>query len=320
MPPAVTHRPRSLGVAWMIVACLLFGVMATAVGTAYQRDPGLSTFVASFMRSVVNLVALYVIAKGRRATLLGDGRWALWARGLFGGVSLIGYFVGLAYLGVGEAAFLNQTSAVWVAALAPWVLGEKTGLLVWVAVLGSMVGVGFLGHPRDLEGDLVGRLAALGSGLFAAGAYLSIRRAGRSNGPIAIVFYFTLVGTFASLAIAIALGVPWPRDPAVYAWLALSGLAATVAQLFMTIAYRHGPAGAVAAAGAAGPVFSTLFGWWWLDQVPDREAFVGMGILVLTGMILPFGARVGPAPGAVLPPVPVRADEEPGDPPPRDPP
>lgn len=278
----------------MLGASLLFGAMAVFVGAAHARDPGMSTLVASSMRSVVNLVALVVLARGDLDTLFGDRRRALWARGLFGGLSLLSYFTGLSRLGVGEAAFLNQTSAVWVAALSPWVLGERPAGLVWVAIAGSMLGVGLLGHPRDLGGDLVGRAAALASGLFAAGAYVSIRRAGRSNGPITIVFYFTLVATAASLGLALAQGVAWPRDPVVYALLAGSGLAATVAQMWMTQAYRSGPAGLVAATGAASPLFTTLGGWIFLGQVPDGYAMAGMGVLVVSGVLLPFVAATQP--------------------------
>lgn len=285
--PAAPARKES-GVAWMIAACVLFTGMALSVAAAHERDPELSTVVASVMRSGVNLVALVVLARGDLRLLFGDARAALWARGVFGGFSLLTYFLSLFRLGAGEAAFLNQTSAVWVAASAPWLLGERTSPVVWLAVLGSMVGVGFLGHPRDLAGDLVGRIAALASGFFAAGAYVSIRKAATSNGPLAIVFYFTLIALVASSLVAFALDVSWPRDPVVYAWLVGSGLTATVAQLWMTKAYRIGPAALVAAAGAASPLFTAIGGWGLLDQVPDAAAMVGMGILVVTGILLPI--------------------------------
>lgn len=284
MSPAL----RSVGL--MLGAAVVFALMATCVGLAHARDPSLSSLVASAARAAVNLGVLVAIAWPRLDRLWGDGRRSLWVRGVLGGVSLLTYFTALAHLGIGEAAFLNQTSAVWVAALAPFVLGERTGRLAWLAVLGSMVGVALLAHPREGPGDLLGRAAGLGSGLFAAGAYLSIRRASATNEPIAIVYYFTLVATVVAVALAWVADAPWPRDPVVWGWLAGSGVAATVAQLLMTEAYRIGRAGPIAAAGAAGPLVTALLGWLLLDQVPDLRGAIGMAVLLVTGVLLPFAA------------------------------
>lgn len=289
LPPVDSSR----GVALMITCSLLFATMATFVGAAHTHDPGLSTLVTSAIRSGVNLVALVILARGDFALLRGDGRPALWVRGLLGGVSLITYFTALAHLGLGEAAFLNQTSAVWVAIFAPLVLGERTGRLVWLAVGCSLVGVAMLAQPRD-GGDVIGRCAGLFSGITSAGAYLTVRKAGATNKPITIVFYFTLVAAIGSFTASLALGEPWPHDPVTLALLLGAGLAATLAQLIMTEAYRIGRAGPVAAAGAAGPLFSTLFGALFLGQIPDRHAALGMAILLLSAIGLPFlAARAG---------------------------
>ena len=151
-----------------------------------------------------------------------------------------------------------------------------------------MVGVAFLSHPRGDTGDLYGRFAGLASGLTSATAYVAVRRASQTNGPVVIVFYFTLVATVVSLLLALVTGAVWPRDPVVYALLAGSGVSATGGQLLMTDAYRIGKASRIAAAGAAGPLVSTLFGWVALEQIPDHAAFIGMAILVFTGILMPL--------------------------------
>lgn len=293
--------PASRGVLLMLVAAALFSAMATFAGAAHRLDPGLSTVVTSAGRSGVNLIALLLLGLPDPRRLWGDGRPALWVRGVLGAASLLTYFAALAWVGIGEAAFLNQTSAVWVAVLAPFVLGERTNRWTWLAVAGSMVGVGMLAQPRELPGDLPGRAAGLTSGLFAAGAYLSIRRASSTNPPVVIVFYFTLVATVVSLGLAFGLGVRWPRDPAVWGCLVGSGLAATFAQLVMTEAYRVGRAGPVAAAGAAGPLLNTLAGWAVLGQVPDARAGMGMAVLLVSGVALPFLAARDAARATVVP-------------------
>jgi drug/metabolite transporter (DMT)-like permease len=281
----------------MLGGSTLFAVMATFVGLAQRRDPALSTFVASGVRAGVNLVVILLLGARDPRGLVGDGRWALWSRGLFGGVSLMAYFASLAALGIGEASFLNQTSGAWVAVLAPLILFERTPPLVWLAVGGSLLGTAFLAHPRAGGGDLLGRGAGLLSGLTSAAAYLSIRRASATNKPITIVFYFTLVGTILSLAVCFLVGATWPRDPAVYLFLTGSGLCATVAQLLMTEAYRSGRASPVAAAGASGPLLTSLLGWAVLDQVPDGSGHRHGGPARQRHRA-PLPRRAGPAPSA----------------------
>lgn len=287
--PDAASDASARGVGLMVGCSVLFAAMATFVSAAHQHDPGLSTLVTSAFRSGVNLVALIVLARGDTARLFGDRRPALWGRGVLGGLSLVTYFTALAHLGVGEAAFLNQTSAVWVALLAPLFLRERTGPLVWLAVAGSLLGVALLAAPHPGEGDLtLGRGMGLASGLCAAGAYLTVRKAGATNRPITVVFYFTLIAAIGSVTGAVALGETVPRDPRTLALLVGAGLAATFAQLIMTEAYRIGRAGPVAAAGAAGPLFSTILGALVLGQIPDGRALAGMAVLVVSGIGLPL--------------------------------
>jgi S-adenosylmethionine uptake transporter len=272
----------------MLAGSGLFAVMATCVSLAHRHDPTLSTAVTSAVRAGVNLLLLVVLSARDPRALLGDGRAALWARGVFGGVAMLTYFAALETLSAGEAAFLNQTSAVWVALGAPLLLGERVGGVAWAAVLGSVGGVALLAHPREADG--FARFLGLFSGLSAAAAYLSIRRAGTTNGPRVVVFYFTLVSTVLAVTVALATGAPLPRDAVTLALLTAAGVSATFAQLLMTEAYRVGRAAPVAAAGAASPLITTLLAWLVLGQVPDVRALAGMGVLCVTGVAMPFYA------------------------------
>lgn len=280
----------------MLGGAALFAVMATCVALAHARDPGLSTFVTSTIRSAVNLLVLVAISAPNVRTLWGDGRPALWARGASGGVALVTYFACIHRLSAGEAAFLNQTSAIWVVAAAPFVLKERPSPLAWVAVVGSMFGIGLLSYPRAEGGDWLGRALGLISGLSAAAAYISIRKAAATNKPVVVVFYFTFVSTIVSALLAYATDAAAPADMATAGWLVGAGVSATVAQLLMTEAYRIGDTAAVAAAGAAGPLLTALAGWWALRQAPDGDGALGMFVLLVTSVALPFWSARGARP------------------------
>jgi S-adenosylmethionine uptake transporter len=292
-PPADTPSRRA--VATMLASCSFFAVMSTLVAAAHARDPALTVWTTSAVRAAVNLVVLAAMARFSPRALLGDGRPALWLRGVMGAASLLLYFGSLARIGAGEAAFLNFTSSFWVAALAPLLLGERTRPAVWAAIALSVVGTGLLGWPRAGDpallgdsSDLIARAAGLISGLTAAIAYVSVRRASVTNAPIVIVFYFTLVGTVATGIGLLLTPAPLPVDPLVWTLLVGAGVAATGGQLLMTAAYALGPAAPLSATTAATPLFTTLLAVALLGHVPDAVAALGMALLATAGVALPL--------------------------------
>ncbi len=284
-PTPSPDRVRAVALALASAGC--FAAMATCVGAAHSRDPALTTTTTSFARASVNLVILVVLARGDRRLLFGDGRPALWARGALGALSLWTYFGALARLDIGEAAFLNGTSAVWVALAAPWMLGEPASLGVWAAIAGSVAGTALLARP-DAGAGLIGRALGLASGAFAAGAYVSVRTAARTNAPITIVTWFTLTATLFQAANWLAAPVPLPRDLGVIAALVGSGVWATLGQLAMTRAYQLGEAALVASACASGPLLTAAFGALFLGQRPDSRAAAGIAVLVVSSILLPL--------------------------------
>lgn len=278
------------GIAQMLIGCFCFTGMALCAKMAHRHDPALSTFVTSAVRSWVNIAVLLWMAQGSVRLLIGDRRAALWARGVAGATALMTYFAAFTRIGVGEASFLNQTSAIWVAALAPFVLKEPTRPRIWIAVAASMVGIALLSHPRDGAGsaDSVGRLYGAISGLAAAAAYLSVRRASQSNSAITIVFYFTFLAAISATLFAVLSGAAWPVGAITWAFLIGTGVMATLGQVFLTRAYQLAPAAPVAAAGAAAPLLQAVAGWLCFGEVPDASGLVGMAILLCATVLLPL--------------------------------
>lgn len=314
----------------MLAAGIGFGVMALFVGLAHRMQPELSTALISFIRALVNLGVLVALSWREPSALLGDKRPALFTRGVAGAVALLAYFGALARIGLGEAAFLNQTSAFWVALLMPLFLKEKFSNTAWVALVGAMGGMGLLSvprtwlespevllpgtssdnltaalsmllHPATFGAEGLGRLLGAASGFLAALAYVSVRTASATNTPNTIVFYFTGISVLACLPILATEPMVWPADAAVWACLILTGLAATFAQLVMTRAWQLGPTSTIVVVGYSGPLSSALLGLLFLDQTTDVWGLMGMGLILVCGIALPLmasgaqPARPGPA-------------------------
>ena len=276
----------------MVIASFLFSLMAACVFQLTRLDSPVEAVMASFIRVLVTfLILVFPALLGRRVlTLFGTFQPALWLRGLFGGSSLLLSFLSIQRIGPGESAFLTATSGLFVAGLAPSVLGEPSRPLDWLSILGGLLGLFLLLIPETSGSqDLFGRLLGLGSGFLAALAYLMVSRAGRRNGPETVVFYFTLGALLLHLVWFGLLGANWPRTPEAIGLCLLAGFLGTLAQMRLTRAYQRAPAAKVSAVGFLSPVLSLLWGMLWFDQIPGALDGLGCLLILLAGVALPMG-------------------------------
>ena len=246
--------------------------------------------IISFVRVLANFLILMVPAliRNKLGDLFGDRRPSLWLRGLFGTLALMLSFTAITRIGPGESTFLSASSGVFVAMLGPLVLRQKNSWLVWLAILGSFGGVTLLFKPNGHAVDFLGRAMALMSGFLAAMAYLMVARAGRSNSPQSVVFYFCLVALIVHLLFFVAYGTQFPTRLETYGLLLLIGVLGSGAQFFMTRAYQAAPAALVSAVGYLAPVLSLAWGIVLFEQVPAQNALWGALLILLFGVLLPF--------------------------------
>jgi S-adenosylmethionine uptake transporter len=277
------------GLACMVTASLLFSMMSVCVYAVGVYEPQLPAPVVSFVRVLVNLFILVAPAARHPLRLFGDLRPSLWLRGLFGTLALLLSFASIQLVGPGESSFLGAGSGVFVALLGPFVLKQKNSPLVWLAIAGAMTGLGLLFHPRlDDGGDWQGRAMALGGGFLSALAYLMVARAGRSNSPETVIFYFCLVAVLVHLAYFAFFGFRAPTGADIWLLLLVGGTAASGAQYYMTRAYQTAPAALVSAVGYLNPVLSLGWGALLFAKYPDAAGLWGCALVLLCGVTLPF--------------------------------
>lgn len=285
--------PERRGLWDMLIACLLFSSMNACIYGIRIIDIELPATVISFMRGLCNLMIVVLPALWHKnlRLLVGDGRPSLWLRGVFGTVALMFSFSAITRIGPGESAFLNASSGVFVALLGPWVLGQKNNVWVWLAISGSFAGILLLFKADGHVADITGRGMALMAGFLSSLAYLMVARAGRSNAPQTVIFYFCLVSLILHLAYFLAFGFSLPQQSAVWGLLLLTGLLGSGAQFYLTKAYQTAPAALVSAVGYMAPVLSLAWGVLVFGLVPGPYALLGSLLILLFGVLLPFLRR-----------------------------
>lgn len=277
----------------MIIACILFSVMNATVYEINILDKSIPASVISFSRIIINLSILTIPAlfHGNIGVLFGDFRGSLWLRGFFGGLSLMLSFASINRIGPGESTFLAASNGLFVAALCPFVLKQKNSLLIWLAIVGAFIGVLLLVSPHSETADLWGRVMALLSGLFAAFAYLMVAKAGKSNSPSSVIFYFCFVSFFIHMIYFYQYDYQIPEDAQIWVLLIFTGCVGSGAQYFMTRAYQRSPAAQVTAVGYLQPVLSLAWSILFFNLVPDCLALLGAILILLFGVFLPFAHK-----------------------------
>jgi S-adenosylmethionine uptake transporter len=283
----------------MIGAALLFSLMAAGVKYA-SADYRAGEIV--LYRSLVGLVLMAGMLRARRITwrtaVPGMHLW----RSLSGTIALVLWFYAIGGLPLGTAMTLNYMSSVWIAlflmggALLMNATRGLDGRLV-LAVLAGFAGVAMVLRPTIEQDQLWHGLVGLLSGLLAAVAYLQVTALGRIGEPgERTVFYFSLAGVVAGLAIALVDGGLHAHTLRGAALLVAIGVLATVAQWMMTLAYATGATLGIATLNYLGIAFGFAFGVWLFDDPVTLLALAGMVLIVGAGVAATFlRQRTAPA-------------------------
>lgn len=278
------QETETLGLLFMVASSACFALMGLCVKLAGQSLPVEEIIL---VRAVGGLLVASVMM-GLRPTgaVPRQVPWLI-ARGVLGWAALVCYFQALARLSLADAVFLNYTSPFFTAVLAAWVLREQITRAMQVALLLALGGVAILVHPG---GGLFqpGIVLGLGSGILAAGAYVTVKRATTENDPLTIVWFFSLVATVLSVPMAL----PHLQMPTLAGWLAMGGaaLTATVAQILMTHGYRLARATSASIVSLFTPLFAAILGVTCFGDVPGWNTWIGGALIVIAGVLLARGA------------------------------
>lgn len=216
-------------------------------------------------------------------------------RSLSGTGALFFNFLALAYLPLLDATAINYTIPLMTALLAAFLLGEIVRPYRWIGVATGFVGVFVMLFPHfqalDAPGSFgtmqqTGNLTGIGFGFLgafcAAFSTIQIRYLGRSESPIAIVFYFSLITTLAGL-LTIYFGWVWPT-PKQFTLLLCVGAFGGLTQILITTSLRHAHVSTLATFDYATLLWSTTIGILLFNQFPAAITVFGGFIVVAAGV------------------------------------
>jgi len=262
-------------------------VAAAAVFTADVTvlrflNPDVPFSLIIFFRSFCQLAIVSLWIFLRRPSLFGSARWPkLVLRGATSLVCWWLYYASFLTLDLTLASTLTFTTSLFVVAMAPFVLGERIGLL-----RGLTTGLGFAGVIlASGVNDLVleqGILFGLGSAFAAAILIFQNRVLARTEHTATIMFWIGLVASVGTLPGAAA---NWTGLSLFDGLLLLTaGTLGTLGMLLTVEAYRFGEVSALATFPYTRILFAIGVGYFVFAEVSSPRELAGAAIIVVCGL------------------------------------
>ena len=276
-----SDAPRA-AVLWMIFGSFCFGSMNALVKwTSVHAD----VWMIIMVRSAVIAFAVAAFAASRGISLRVNNRKTMFLRCAVGLTAMIFYFTALGRIPIGQAVTLQYTAPLFVALLSGRVLAEKVSAGVALLVLTAFAGIVLIVSPElgTVDPDA---LLALGSGFFAAFAYMYVRELRTTDSPTSVVFWFAI----ASVAGSVVQAAPdlFSLDTKTLAALVGIGIGAGGGQVGITMAYQKANAAWVSAFSYLTVIVAVFYGFVIFGETLSMADWIGGLLVVGSGVVLVF--------------------------------
>lgn len=242
--PAPAQARPLLAFAWMLGAVASFTLMAVA-GRAVQAE--LNSFELLAWRSLLGfgiVCALLAVSRPGFAQIRTDQPWLHVQRNLIHFTGQNAWFVALMLIPLAQLTALEFTSPIWIALLAPLLLGERMTPRKAVAVALGFAGVLVVARP-GVEPVQLGHLLGLAAALGFALTSIWTKRIMARDSVLCVMFWMTASQAVMGLALGLPGGFTLP-SAGLWPWVVLVGVTGLTAHYSLTSALGQAPASVVA--------------------------------------------------------------------------
>ena len=283
---APADSPR-IAVMWMIFGSICFGTMNALVKwTSFRAD----VWMIIMVRSAVIALAVAIFAASRGLSLKVSDKRKMLLRCVVGLTAMILYFTALGRIPIGQAVTLQYTAPLFVALLSGRVIRERVEPMVALLVVSAFAGIVLIVSP-DLSSIDSDALLALGSGFFAAMAYMYVRELRNTDSASSVVFWFAAFSVVGSIfqALPDVAGLEWKTVAALIG----IGIGAGGGQVGITMAYHRANAAWVSAFSYLTVIVATFYGFTLFNETLGASDWLGGLLIVGSGIVLIFMSPPG---------------------------
>jgi len=197
-------------------------------------------------------------------------------------------FSALAVLPLAEVKAISFVSPLLVTVFAVWLLREHVTLSRWAAVIVGFLGTLFIIRPGSHMLSWAAFLA-LGTALCYSLYQIMTRKFSTDEDPIATLFFSAIVGCVVLVSV---MPFVWMKPALAHVPLfLLIGAVGMFGHFLLIKALELERASVLSPFGYTQLIWVTLFGYLVFGQWPDHHAFIGMAVIVGSGLYVAWGHR-----------------------------
>lgn len=282
--PAIPADARPWKAFFWIWGAIASFVMMAVSGREIQEE--MNTFQLMAWRSAVGFVIVLVLVSWSRRGF-GQVRPArpmlhVW-RNLFHFTGQNAWFFALTLIPLSQLVALEFSNPVWVALLAPLVLGESMTRRKLIAVAMGFAGVLIVAQP-GVQPLNIGHAAALVAALGFALNTLWTKKIMSYDTVLCVLFWMTLSQMVMGLALGLPGGFPWPST-GLLPWLLVVGVTGLTAHFSLTTALSHAPASIVAPMEFLRLPVIAMVGMVLYAEPLMLAVFLGGGVILIANLV-----------------------------------
>ena len=224
--------------------------------------------------------------------------WLQALRGCAIAATTLIFFAALRYLPLADAIAIFFVEPLLLTLCSAFFLGEKVGWRRMGAVLFGLLGAMIVVRPSFAIFGFAALLPLAAAMSFAL--YLLLTRwLSQREGSAHMQFY---AGVFGCVVMSIAMlvgdalhvSVIDPVTPTLAQWalLAALGAIATFGHWLVVVAFKYAPASVLAPMQYLEILGATLLGWWLFDDFPDPIAWLGIAVIIASGLYVAHREQV----------------------------
>jgi drug/metabolite transporter (DMT)-like permease len=297
-----THPSNSTltGILLLLVGCQIVPLMDAFAKLLATDYPILQIVWARFFFHFLFILPVVLWRYGR-SFLRQPHLWLQLLRGGFLVGATFCFFTALKHLPLADTLAISFVSPMLVTLLSPFVLGETVGWRRLSAVAVSFLGALVIVRPGFAEIG-IGVLGALGSAFCYACYVLATRKLAGTAPPLVTLAYTSVVGCLVLSGIMLGGGPAVWRTPDLEGLVLMAGvgLVAVVGHFLVIRAYDHAEASLLSPFNYSEMIAAAALGYFVFNEFPDAWTWLGIAIIVASGIYIALRERARHAARAVV--------------------
>ena len=278
--PLVSSRDSYFLGALFLFLEIVLGTSIVAIIKYFSSEVSLS--VVLMFRYLFCLPILLIIGLkiGGRHYFKIKNKKVMSLRSVAGLLGLSFWYLSVIHLDISKALALSQVMPIFICILSILFLGEKVGIFRWTAILLGLSGAVTIINP-DAEGWYsVGLLYIFLGTLFASIMFVSLRRLGMTENPVATAFWYNLFGSIVFSIYCISAFSLNNISPEIWTMLIVIGVMASGQQIFMALSHTYASASSLAPIHYTTIPMGVLIGLLVFNEKIDLNFLIGTFLVV----------------------------------------